>query len=102
MWWSPGTDARSSSANRVECSYVEGAAGRYSLVRPPGRTRSKEMKLAPADPSPLPLHRNSAVISVIAVIVGFLGMWTMVLAAGRNGGPGSGVMACTSLIGSEI
>src|SRR5437016_3624935 len=60
--------------------------------------RRMEMKPTAADPCSIPLHRNSAVIAVVAVIASFLGMWAMVLAVGANGGTHSGVTACTSLI----
>src|ERR1043166_2138681 len=55
------------------------------------------MKPAAQHYSP-PLHRNSAVIAVVAVVASFLGMWAVVLGAGASGGSHSGVTACSSLI----
>jgi len=56
------------------------------------------MKPTTATPPHVPIHRNSAVISVIAVIVGFLGMWAVTLAASRTGGLSGAVTICTSVI----
>lgn len=56
------------------------------------------MKPTTTQSAPAPIHRNSAVIAVIAVIVSFLSMWATVLAVGTNGETQSSVTVCTSLI----